>query len=63
MKPLRKQLHEALADYSLLQGQIRTLRQQSLVVWSRIAHLEHKIRRKQTEPKKPQRKTHHEQGH
>jgi hypothetical protein len=55
MKLLRKQLNDALSEYYLLQGQIRALQQQSLEVWRRIAHLEHKIRRKQTEPKKPQK--------
>ena len=51
------ELDEALAEYYLMQSQIRTLRQQALDVWRRIAHLENKIRKKHTNPKRPQRKT------
>jgi hypothetical protein len=45
MKPISKQLNDALAEYYLLQSQIRTLRQQALDVWRRIAHLEHELRK------------------
>jgi chaperonin cofactor prefoldin len=57
MKPISKQLNDALSEYYLLQGQIRTLQQQSLDVWRRISHLENKIRKKLLNPKRPQRKT------
>jgi hypothetical protein len=44
------ELNEALAEYYLMQSQIRTLRQQALDVWRRIAHMEHAIRKSQPTP-------------